>query len=131
MGADVNNDNKPIAGCWVAIRVDVTADDVENIMCDAAMFGSWWGRLRMMDGHIIRAIVVDPDRPLPRWKGYRITPKMVAKAIADLIDNGFDANYPSGALAEFAVTGEFGGGYDSVVADAILQQAMFGEVVYG
>lgn len=127
---DMDNETV-LAQAPVKIKVTVTPWTMECLACDASMFGSWWGVLRLdPNTQIIRAIVVDPNTD-ESWARFRITPEMVAKAIADMIENGWDTRYPQGALAEFAVTREFGSGYDSVVADAILQQAIFNEVVYG
>jgi hypothetical protein len=120
-----------LAECPVAISVKITPWDMECLACDAGLFGSWWGVLRLNpETNVIRAVVANPDNN-EQWARYRITPQRVANAISELIENGWDTRYPSGALSEFAATGDFGGGYDSVVADGILQQAIFDEIIYG
>lgn len=119
----------------VEVTVKITAEDMEDIACDAGMFGSWWNHIyyEVVDGKpYITANIADPgcERMVGRIEK-NLSGDDIAKAIAKAIADGWDTKYPNGALAEFATTGEFGGGYDSVVADGILQYALLGNIVYG
>lgn len=129
--------NETVGESIISIRFTVTADDMENIACDAAMIGGeWWHTLYYdKETRRITAVILDPnadESPSPRAALLdHLSGDDIANAIAKAVTDGWDTKYPNGALIEFAATGEFGGGYDSVVADGILQYAMLGEIVYG
>lgn len=137
--------NETVGESIISIRFTVTADDMENIACDAAMIGGeWWHTLYYdKETRRITAIILDPnadesavdwDEGAARGDGFvldHLSGDDIANAIAKAVTDGWDTKYPNGALIEFAATGEFGGGYDSIVADGILQYAVLGEIVYG
>lgn len=135
-------DNKSIIGtATFTTNVNVTPQDLDYLACDGAMFGSWWHTLRYdEEKQCIVTIIADPkaEEGSGDWgnpdKGFIkkiLSGQEIAAAIAKAIDDGWDRRYPQNALAEFAATGEWGGGYDSVVADGVLQYAIFGEIIYG
>lgn len=139
--SSIDTDKTVLGSAPVKTTVSVRVWDMECLACDGGQFGSWWHTLYYdAEKQRIIAIIQDPDVD-DCWENLEDTEtgfitkslsgSKIAKAIAALIENGWDTCYPSGALSEFAATGDFGGGYDSVVADGILQQAIFDEIIYG
>ena len=126
----IENDETVLGTAPVKATVNVRVYDMECLACDGGMFGSWWHTL-YYDAKKQRIIAVIEDPNADGFIAKNLSGKMIAKAIAALIEDGWDTKYPNGALAEFVATGDFGGGYDSVVADGILQQALFNDIVYG
>jgi hypothetical protein len=114
---------------------------MDYLACDGAMFGSWWHTLYYdKKKRCIVTIIADPEaeegsgdweNPNEGFIKKTLSGQEIAEAIAKAIDCGWDRCYPNNALAEFAATGDWGGGYDSVVADGVLQYAIFGDIIYG
>jgi len=61
---------------------------------------------------------------------FLVTPEMLAKAAVDLASNGKLNHYYTSAIQDLVCTGETSM-VGSDIADALVQQACFGEVVYG
>ena len=136
---DIDDDKSVVGTATFTTKVNVIARDMDYLACDAAMFGSWWHTLYYDEkNRCIVTIIADPEAEEGDWEnpdeGFikkTLSGQEIAEAIAKAIDCGWDRCYPKNALAEFAATGDWGGGYDSVVADGVLQYAIFGDIIYG
>ena len=63
-------------------------------------------------------------------KQFLVTPEMLAKAAVDLASNGKLNHYYTSAIQDLVCSGNTGM-VGSDIADALVQQACFGEVIYG
>jgi hypothetical protein len=109
---------------------NITRQNVEDIL-DTAGYGiGYWARTATVHSNLSYTFIEKAEANGEREKAHTITISQIKKAIVHLAENRWTDI--QAAFNEWSAEDGIDTGYvDSIAADAIVQQAAFGKVVYG